>query len=86
VTTLTNTGYAVADNVPQLTAQLPVIIGQGPVTQVPTGPGESTLLALIISAVVTLLYVGYTSTDTFRKHEAEGLAETDDRDLLNFKR
>jgi uncharacterized repeat protein (TIGR01451 family) len=90
-TTLINTAYAWADNVPQLTAQLPVIITVGvvtPPTQVPTGPGESTVLALIVSAIITLLYVGYTSTDAYRRHEANVLAgqAKKDKELFNFKR
>ncbi|HXV26948.1 MAG TPA: hypothetical protein VD862_02925 [Candidatus Paceibacterota bacterium] len=44
------------------------------VVQIPTGPGESTVLALIVSAIVTLLYVGYTSTDAFRRREAGVIA------------
>jgi uncharacterized repeat protein (TIGR01451 family) len=60
----------------------------GPVTQVPTGPAESAVLALIVSAIVTLLYVGYTATDAFRRHEAKSLAKTakDDIDSLDFRR
>ncbi len=87
VTTFINTAYSTADNVPQLSAQLPVIVTRPttPVTQVPTGPGETTVLALIISAVITLLYVGYTSTDTFRRREASSLAHQE-HDKLNFHR
>ena len=39
------------------------------ITQVQTGPGEASVLALIVSAIVTLMYVGYTSTDTFRRRD-----------------
>jgi len=76
-TTFVNTVQASAQNVPLLQAQALVIVAREaapPVTQVPTGPGESALLALIVSAVITLLYVGYTSTDTFRRREAEHIA------------
>ncbi|MCC6405431.1 MAG: DUF11 domain-containing protein, partial [Candidatus Yanofskybacteria bacterium] len=89
-TTVLNTAQASADSIGTLTAQLPVIITTPttPVTQVPTGPGESTLLALIVSAIITLLYVGYTSTDAYRRHEAGALAKGahDDKDLFDFRR
>jgi uncharacterized repeat protein (TIGR01451 family) len=85
-----NTAYARADGTPEVSAQLPVIVVRAgpPVTQIPTGPGESTVLALIISAVITLLYVGYTSTDTYRRREAGSLAGQagKDPDLMDFKR
>jgi len=37
---------------------------------------------------VTLLYVGYTATDAFQRHEAESLAKRakDDIDTLDFRR
>lgn len=50
-----------------------------PVAEIPTGPGQATVLALVISAIVTLLYVGYTSTDAFRRREASGYARDDRR-------
>lgn len=76
-TTFVNTVQASAAGVPLLQAQALVIVAREsapPVTQVPTGPGESALLALIVSAVITLLYVGYTSTETFRRREATHIA------------
>jgi uncharacterized repeat protein (TIGR01451 family) len=90
LTTLINVAQANADNIPQLIAQLPIIIGV-PTPAVPpieTGPGESALLALIISAIITLLYVGYTSTDVFRRREVEGLAQKakHDRSMFDFRR
>jgi hypothetical protein len=59
-----------------------------PVTQVPTGPGESALLALIVAAIATLLYVGYASGETFRRREAQALANEgeDNIDRLDFRR
>lgn len=44
------------------------------IAQVETGPGQATVLALVISAIATLLYVGYTSTSAFRRREAAGYA------------
>jgi len=88
--TLINTAYAQADGIGPLMAQLPVIVRNGlpPVVEVPTGPGESTLLALIVSAIITLLYIGYTSTDMFRRREVGRIAGTvlDDSDTFDFRR
>jgi uncharacterized repeat protein (TIGR01451 family) len=85
-TTVLNTVTVTATNVPTLSAQLPIIITNGPVTIPPvdTGPGETTVLALIISAIITLLYVGYTSSDTYRRHEASAIAKDSRRTPTNF--
>lgn len=89
-TTLINTVQASADSVPTLIAQLPIIINNPGIVIPPvnTGPGESTALALIISAIVTLLYVGYTSTDLYRRREAAGLVREagHEKDLFNFRK
>ena len=53
--------------------------------KVSTGPFESSVMALIVSAIVTLLYVGYTATDTFRRREAEGIAHTEQDKAPDFK-
>ena len=86
LTTLLNTAYATAGNVPQLIAQLPVIVEVIAVVVPPikTGPGESALLALVISAIITLLYIGYTSTETFRRREAKGLVRDSKQDRSSF--
>jgi uncharacterized repeat protein (TIGR01451 family) len=90
VTTLLNTAQAAASGIPTLAAQLPVIITNSAliIPPVSTGPGESTVLALIISAIITLLYVGYTGTDTYRRREAGALAKESKKDtgLFNFRR
>lgn len=52
--------------------------------QVSTGPFESSVMALIVSAIVTLLYVGYTATDTYRRHEAEGIAHDEQSKTPDF--
>ena len=88
-TTLINSVQATATGVGMLTAQLPVIISSTAVVvpTVETGPGESTVLALIISGIITLLYVGYTSTDTYRRREVGELAkEAKKDDSFNFRR
>lgn len=88
-TTVINTATVTASGVPTLTAQLPIIIINGVVVPpVDTGPGETTVLALIISAIITLLYVGYTSTETYRRHEAGSIAKESqgDRGTSNFNK
>lgn len=87
-TTLINTVQASATGVGMLTAQLPVIITSTAVVVPPvdTGPGESTVLALIISGIITLLYVGYTGTDTYRRHEVGELVKDAKDEPFNFGR
>ncbi len=87
-TTLINTVQATAIGVGMLTAQLPVIITSTAVVVPPvdTGPGETTVLALIISGIITLLYVGYTSTDTYRRHEVGELVKESKDEPFNFGR
>ncbi|HXV26950.1 MAG TPA: hypothetical protein VD862_02935 [Candidatus Paceibacterota bacterium] len=48
----------------------------------PTGPGESTVLALLAGALLTLLYVSYAHSHAFRSREAESLAKR--RDPMDF--
>jgi uncharacterized repeat protein (TIGR01451 family) len=87
-TTLINTAQATATGVGTLIAQLPVIITNTAVVVPPisTGPGESTVLALIISGIITLLYVGYTSTDTYRRREIGAIANETKDEPFNFRR
>jgi len=86
-TTVINTVTVSATGVPTISAQLPIIISNGGVVIPPveTGPGETTVLALIISAIITLLYVGYTSTDTYRRHEAGAIAKDSRGGTPDFK-
>jgi hypothetical protein len=51
--------------------------------EVPTGPGEATLLALIVSALVSLLYVSYTHSPLYHRREAEKVSE--DQGPLDFR-
>jgi uncharacterized repeat protein (TIGR01451 family) len=85
-TTLINTVQAMADNVGMIIAQLPIIITNSAVVVPPisTGPGESTILALIISGIVTLLYVGYTNTDTYRRREVGEIVRETKKDAKQF--
>jgi uncharacterized repeat protein (TIGR01451 family) len=89
-TNLVNTVYARADGISELMAQLPIVVELtvAPVTEVETGPGDSALLALAVSAIITLLYVGYTGTEVYRRREVQAIAKDShsDHDLFDFKR
>lgn len=52
-------------------------------SEVATGPGEATVLALIISALVSLLYVTYTHSPLALKREVEDISK--ERDPLDFR-
>ncbi len=89
-TTVLNTAQASAPNIPTVIAQLPIVISNGTIagiSKVPTGAGESVLLALAISILVTMMYVTYTRTETFRRREIKSIIgeERSDKDLMNFK-
>jgi uncharacterized repeat protein (TIGR01451 family) len=86
VTNVLNTVHLSAPSITTLTAQLPIIITNNvaAVAGVSTGPGQSTVLALIVSGIITLLYVGYTGTETYRRREAEGLAKEAKKDTTSF--
>ena len=47
----------------------------GGVGQVQTGPGDTTILALIVGSIAALLYVGYTGSDAFRRNEAKSYSK-----------
>ncbi len=47
----------------------------GGVGQVETGPGDTTILALIVGSIAALLYVGYTGSDAFRRNEAKSYSK-----------
>jgi len=87
--TLINTAKARADGVSEIIAQLPIIIANGTVGgagQVPTGTGESLLLALAVSVIITLMYVTYTRTAAFRRREVKSMIRHGrDDDEFDFK-
>ena len=58
----------------QMTAT-PMPTGITGVARVQTGPGETTILALIVGVIAALLYVGYTETNAFRRKEAKSYSE-----------
>lgn len=69
-----NNAQVRADGVSTLAAQMRITLGSNPVLgsvgQVPTGPADSILLALLISALVTGIYAVYTRTDLFGRRFA----------------
>lgn len=52
---------------------------------VSTGPGESTALAIALSALIALLYAGYSTTATYRRHEAQEVVDHERKEPLDFK-
>lgn len=55
--------------------------------QVPTGPAQVTVIALILASISAVAYVGYTSTDWFRRHEAGDIVDQTEgeKDRGDFK-
>ncbi len=93
-TSVTNTIRISADNTSTVTAQLPISIVNGKVAGVSiarvagvaTGTAGSLALSLLLSSIVTFLYMGYTKTGVFKKRDAwaairNGLA---DKNKFNF--
>jgi uncharacterized repeat protein (TIGR01451 family) len=75
-----------ADGIPARSGQLTVVVTRqvaGP-GETPTGPGDAALVALLVSAIATLLYVSYTNSSAFRRHELERIGR--ERDPLDFKK
>lgn len=50
---------------------------------VKTGPGDAVLVAFLVSAIMTLLYVSYTHTSVYRRHELEKFGS--ERDPMDFR-
>jgi len=76
---------ASADNAPQNNGQMTIVVTKGVVAPVAvkTGPGDAVLAAFLVSAIMTLLYVSYTHTSVFRRHELEKLGR--DQGPLDFR-
>ena len=55
------------------------------VAQVRTGPGETTILALIVGSIVALLYVGYAGSDAFRRNEAKSYSDEAHKNPPDFR-
>ncbi len=71
LTVIAGTGASPTPTPSQYYTPTPIPTGIGGVGQVETGPGETTILALIIGSIVALLYVGYAGSDAFRRNEAK---------------
>jgi uncharacterized repeat protein (TIGR01451 family) len=86
-TLLTNTGFAKGSDVSEINDVAFVTITKTIIPPIVTGPGQTTVLALIISAIVTLLYVGYTGTDAFRRRELANDIDVarKEKDAFDFK-
>jgi uncharacterized repeat protein (TIGR01451 family) len=74
-----------ADSVPANSGTLAVIVNRsaGQIGTVQTGPGDAVVAALLVSAVMTLLYVSYTHTAAFKRKEVDTI--TRDRDPMDFR-
>lgn len=75
-----------ADNATQQNGILPVIVTRavaGVPGTVKTGPGDAVLAALLMSAIMTLLYVSYTHSSAYKRKEIEAI--TRDRDPMDFR-
>lgn len=58
-------------------------VGTGAAGGVSTGPGEATVLALLVSAIVSLAYVSYTHSNTGVEHEVNEISK--DQGPLDFR-
>lgn len=75
-----------ADGVAQQIDVLPVIVTRvaaGVPGTVQTGPGDAVLAALLMSAIMTLLYVSYTHTSAYKRKEIEAITQS--RDPMDFR-
>ncbi len=94
-TTLTNNATVRADGSSTFTAQMPIYVAKdgkvlgasiAKVAGVATGTKESLILSIMLSALVTYIYFGYSQTDLFKKHEALNLVKRSrtDKNKFNF--
>jgi len=62
-----------ADGINEQIVSTTVLISRSssPPSAVSTGPGDATLIALMVSAITALLYLSYTRSPTYRRHEIE---------------
>jgi len=77
--------YVRSTELPARSGQLTIVLARssGQVGTVKTGPGDAVLAALLVSAVMTLLYVSYTHTSVFRRREVGDIARA--RDPMDFR-
>lgn len=62
---------------------LVTLVAGGQPTGVATGPGDAVVVALLISAITTLLYVSYAHSPGFRRKQIENIAQQ--KDPLDFR-
>jgi hypothetical protein len=75
-----------ADTMAQQNGVLAVVVTRavaGVPATVKTGPGDAVLAALLMSAIMTLLYVSYTHTSSYKRKEIEAI--TQNRDPMDFR-
>jgi uncharacterized repeat protein (TIGR01451 family) len=75
-----------ATGVTEASGSLTVIVNRpiaGGTGTVATGPGDAVLVAFLVSAIMTLLYVSYTHSPGFRRREADQVSE--DQGPLDFR-
>lgn len=77
---------ASADNATGQSTILPVVVTRAAAAvpgAVQTGPADAVLAALLVSAIMTLLYVSYTHTSAYKRKEIEAITQT--RDPMDFR-
>lgn len=87
--TAINTAYGRADNVPTISAQATMTrTSIGTVAGVQTGPGETLLITLLVSGLLTYGYMLYTKTPLFSRRDALAKVRQyiGNPDRLNFMR
>jgi uncharacterized repeat protein (TIGR01451 family) len=78
--------FADATDSPERSGSLAVVVARlasGRTGTVSTGPGDAVVVALLLSAIMTLLYVSYTHTAAFKRKEVDTI--TRDRDPMDFR-
>ena len=54
-----------------------------PISQVQTGPGDTTIVAILLATSLTLLYAGYTRSSVFYRHDAKNISK--EHNPLDFR-
>lgn len=89
---LTNIAYTRGDNVPEISAQLPLSIYNGSVLGavggVQTGAAGMAAITIALSAIMALGYMAYSNTGLFRKREARSVINQSrsNKNKFNFAR
>lgn len=85
-TQVTISAVADATDSPERSGSLAVVVmraASGRTGTVNTGPGDAVVVALLISSIMTLLYVTYTHTAAFKKREVDTIIHG--RDPMDFR-